>query len=159
MARVAEISDPDMYAMWVACGRNATQAARRLGIEPATFQYHARTKNYNGRYAAEFAEFAEGYRRIALIEAYQNIKEMLDVLKDIATDDEAQHRDRINAAERYLRFINDSQPIQPRVQIVDDQAIEATIVDDDIQDAETYIKRALEANIIDASESRTKTKN
>lgn len=84
MAGKAPVTDETMYAVWVANARNATKAAKVVGMNGATFRHHVRTKQFDKRYAASIEGDAMDSARISIYSAMSRMSELYDALFDIA---------------------------------------------------------------------------
>ncbi len=170
--------DPeDMYQMWLSCSRNQAEAARRLGVNPATLGYHARQHNFDGRYAADFSGAASSAVKMAIVDKQQKYGQYLNRLEQIILDGtdrdaisafkemrEAIKFDPQNGESSNMSFLEARGVVQARKPVLE-AVLEAPVDSvgsgaiespgDEALSLEALIREQLEANIIDAVEQRS----
>ena len=132
-----------------------------MGMEAPNFQKHVRTKNFEARYAAEFSETAEGVRRMVLVDMLTDLPEVKKHLLDIirCTDpDQVPASARVKAIETFLKFLPPLPDLQERdvmfIEVRNPVDAEFTTKPSD----EDMVRTMIEANVLDAAESRGKRK-
>lgn len=166
----AQVDDQTMYDTWVAFGRNASKASKSLGIHAHTMQHHVRTKDFEKKFLLEYGGLAEGSMRAGIVRAMLAIPEMIDTLVEIA------RTSHIVTDENGVDVVN-PQIMQARVKAIATMrdwlpdnlstAVNADIVDASAwlvqtggdMSPEEEVRLQLEANIVDASEARTRTRS
>lgn len=160
MSRAATYTEDELYAAWVASGRNATAAAKTLGMNSTTVSYHVNNKNFHQRYMADYGGVANGIRKVAFLDALTEMPRLLKGLAEIASDETATNKDRITATKAYFDIL---QRETMDVQEAGMTYIEAKGVwkDEKLSPAadqeklvEEEVKLALESNIISSIEQR-----
>ncbi len=171
MTRTAPHDDLVLYNTWVAHSRNASAAARYLGMETATMQYHVRTKDFQQKYLMEYGGLAEGTMKAGIVSAMLAIPDAISALVDIiqtshmVTDPEtglinanaALMKAKVNAVEALVKYI----PVIPeKLEDLDQGStieVSGTYATPSYQlSPEDEIKLQLESNIIDTAEKRSR---
>lgn len=156
-----EYSDDELYTTWVSCNRNATRAGQKLGLTQQAISAHVNKKHFNERWEAEFGSQAIAIKRGILIDAVKELPAMLQVLYDVAHDVDQKGVARVQAVRTYLEAIAVvGQRTENKIPEKDMTFIEAKaiLINDVEQNPEVLVRNALEANVIDAHESRTRRK-
>lgn len=172
MANVAKYDDQTLYNTWVAFGRNASQAAKSLGMDAPAMQWHVRTKNFQHKYLLEYGGLAEGTMRAGIVSAMLAIPEMVDQLLDIARTnhmaldpetgitgpDAKVMMAKVKAIDTLTKFFPQVPQTAKELQELGVTTIEANPQIVENLSPEEEIRAALEANIIDAAEQRSGAK-
>jgi hypothetical protein len=168
MVHKAQYDDDTMYNAWVAHNKNASATARALGMEATTMQWHVRKKNFEHRFMVEFGGLAEETMRGGIVKAMLAVPTMVDHLVTMATEDHivadqygvprADPRimmAKVKAIEALAKYIPQ---VPEKMSDVFDASLEAvgSVVEQGLS-VEDEVKLAIEANIIDAADARTRT--
>lgn len=153
----------DMYTAWVANGRNASKAARAVGLSPRAFQYHSQVHDFPSRYAKEFNSTAEGLRRMVYTDMLLHLPEVVDELVRVIKSPDPEDGPtgtKIAAIRTFLQYLPRPEPAPDY-----DKIFEAKYRMPDPDDGEAgdlspedIIRGELEANIVDAADERNRTK-
>jgi hypothetical protein len=169
MANKQQVDDVTIYNTWIAHNRNGAATARSLGMEAATVQWHVRTKNFEQRYLLEYGGLAEGTMKAGIVKAMLAIPDVVNELLEIATENHRainsqtgeEYADarimmaKVKAIDTLTKFL----PIMPeKVEDVLAMAVEVQgeMVNTTGLSPEEEIRLAIESNIIDAAEARTR---
>jgi hypothetical protein len=165
----AQFDDVTMYNAWIAHNRNAVKAAKSIGLEPSAMHWHVRTKNFEQRYLLEYGGLAEGTMKAGIVKAMLAIPDVVNELLEMATESHRvvnaqtgeEYTDarimmaKIKAVDTLVKFL----PTMPeKIEDVLAMAIEThgEMVNAAGMSPEEEIRMAIESNIIDAAEARTR---
>lgn len=151
------VDEETMYTTWVACNRNAAEAAKRLGLTHGNMRYHVSSKNWNDRYAVEYSGTALAVRKMAMLQAAMQTPKMLEILIEIAEDGSQPAMARVAAVRDFFKITMPPEParVDSRgVSVV--EAAGVVLENQEPEQVEVQIREMLEANIIGANEQRTR---
>jgi len=156
---IAQYTDDEMYHAWIATNRNASAAAKRLGINARNMQAHVTRKNYEARYVEEFTQVAENTRMMVFTDMLLNMPVVLKELMGIITNPDPEvvpAMAKVRAIETYLRYL----PVEKR----DERNEQAYVIEikqpgggesgGESGGAEDAIRQHLESNIHAAIDER-----
>lgn len=160
MGSQPQVPIEDMYTAWVANNRNAARAAEAMGIKPRILQYHAQVHDFPGRYAREFNATAEGLRRMVYTDMLLKLPDVMKSLMGMISDEQSDNQTRLQAIRVYLSFLPKPEPAPDYDKIFEAKYRMPDPDDGDggASSAEDLIRLQLEANIVDASDERSRTK-
>src|SRR6266498_2529360 len=107
--------DPElMYETWLACNRNQTRAAEKLGITVSALNYHAKARNFDGRYAADYSGAAKSAMKMANVELMMEWPKLIEAMKEIVYDSSEKAHNRISA-------FNSLRAALPEIPLIDEE--------------------------------------
>ena len=153
MPKKPDVDPEDMYVMWLASNRNGRIASEKLGMNHDTFLYHARQRNFESRYMADFSEAGKITMRIAIADGMQKMPRMMEFLYDIA-ENGAKDSDRLVAIRTYRSFLPEVLPMteETTMSFIEARAVQVTDGASPVLSIEEMVREGLENNIIEASD-------